>query len=719
MSEQATSKLSFPEPDIALITLDDPHKGANILSQGVLAELEAHLDALDRRAGLAGLVLESAKPNMFVAGADIREFLKWIDASDDQIAETCRRGQKLFGRLAENPYVTVAVIDGVCVGGGAELAMWCDRRVMTTNPATMYGFPEVKLGLFPGWGGTARCSRMIGLANAIEMVTGGESVAAEEAYKLGLADDLVAASGEDVRGELQAAAIRMIRAEQKSGEFRTDRQRWSGPLPIDETELGFLGATASAVIQQQTKGHYPAPLAALEVMLGGAQGDLEAALQLEAAGFSELFGSDVNRALINVFFLQDHNKRDPGVADGVQPGKIRSASVIGGGTMGQGIAAANVKRGIPVKLMDASQEAVAKAVRGVLGEASYNKKLKGPDAGRALELSPLLNGTLSIAEVATSEIVVEAVFEQFDVKRELFAKLEPHLRDDAILASNTSTIPITKMAAGLAHPERFCGLHFFNPVRSMPLVEVIRGAQTSDQTIATAVAYARKLKKSPIVVGDGPGFLVNRLLFPYMNESLQLLIEGVPIKDVERAAKGFGMPMGPITLFDVVGLDVAIHAGQTMYDAFPDRTIPSELLTAIVKSGRLGQKNGRGFHLYQNKKGRGTPDPEVQAMIDERILPGDPPQKSELVDRMILPMVCEATRILAEGLVRDHRAVDLGLIYGIGFPPFQGGLLFWADRVGIPQIVEKLQAFAHLGARFEPTEMLLEMARDNRSFYGN
>jgi 3-hydroxyacyl-CoA dehydrogenase/enoyl-CoA hydratase/3-hydroxybutyryl-CoA epimerase/3-hydroxyacyl-CoA dehydrogenase/enoyl-CoA hydratase/3-hydroxybutyryl-CoA epimerase/enoyl-CoA isomerase len=521
----------------------------------------------------------------------------------------------------------------------------------------------------------------------------------------------------------------MIRAEQASGHYRRDRQRWSEPIAISETELGFLGATASAYIQQQTKGHYPAPLAALELMLAAAGVDVETACQMEAEEFAKLFGSPINRALLNVFFLRDRNKKDPGVpqggtggAGGARARKIELAGVVGAGVMGQGIAAANVKRGIPVAIMDATPEALARGVAGVLGEVSYNKATKGPDVGRALEMAPLVNGTLSDAEVCRADIVIEAIFENRDAKRQLFARLEPLLAEDALLCSNTSTIPITQLAEKLKRPERFCGLHFFNPVRQMPLVEVIRGAKTSDATIGAAVAYAKRLGKSPIVMQDGPGFLVNRLLLPYMNEAALLLCEGAGIAEVDKAAKAFGMPMGPVTLFDVVGLDVAMHAGRTMREAFPDRVVEGRLVEQLVDRGRLGQKAGRGFFDYGPAKGgkppRGKDSEEVARLIDAcRTAEQRKFKSAVLVDRLFLPMLVEATRVMEDGLVRDVRDVDLALIFGIGFPPFRGGLFFWADQMGAGAIVEKLRQYEPLGKRFAPTAMLADLARRNGKFY--
>ena len=590
MCAQSILSLDFPADDVAVITIDDPQKKVNILARGVLADLAKLLDDVEARPGVAGLVIRSGKPGNFIAGANLHEFVTRIDQPREKICELSREGHALFGRLARCPLVTVAAIGGLCLGGGSELALWCDRRVMARDEKTSFGFPEVKLGLFPGWGGTARAPRIVGLSNAVELVTSGENINTRAAETMGLA---ISAPTE----RLLEAAIALVRSEHASQAYLQDRERWSGPLPLNETELMFLAATASAYIQGKTKGHYPAPLAALEVMVNAAAVDLDTACQLEAEGFAELFGSPENRALLNVFFLQDYNKKVRGPA-GSEPRRIETVAVVGAGVMGQGIAAANLKRGIPVALGDTSAEAVTRGVQGVITEVSYNKLTRQSDAHRAIEFLPLLNGTESDAELATADLVIEAVYENSAAKRAVFERLEPQLSPKATLCSNTSTIPITELAHGLEHPERLCGLHFFNPVRQMPLVEVIRGAQTADDTVATVVAYARQIGKSPIVVRDGPGFLVNRVLLPYMNEALLLVAEGVSLKAVDRAATSFGMPMGPIDLYDTVGLDIAVHAGKVMQAAFADRVVSSPILPALVEAGRLGKKVGQGFYDY-------------------------------------------------------------------------------------------------------------------------
>jgi len=711
MAEQSV-KLSFPEPDIAVITFDAPGKGANVLSQHVLEEFQRQLDELVKKPKLAGLVIRSGKPGAFIAGADITEFAAAKNVTRDQIIDMCTRGRKLFQRLSQLPFVTVAAIDGVALGGGAEMSAWCDRRVMSNDRKAQFGFPEVKIGIVPGWGGTARTPRIVGLANAIELVAGGEPIDSKAALGMGLATDVVPAD------KIEKSAINVIRAEQKSKQYLADRKTWSGPLPLDDTELAFLAVTANAFISGQTKGQYPAPISGLNVMVQAARQGIEAACQAEAEAMADLFGTPINRSLINVFFLMDRNKKDTGIdRPDVKPAEIKSVGVYGAGIMGSGIAAAAVRRKLPVALNDAIAAALQKGVKAILEEVSFDKALKGPSAAKMLENAALVNGTSLDDEVARCDLVIEAVIENPEAKKELYARIEPKLGPNTILASNTSTIPITRLAEGLKRPEKFVGIHFFNPVRQMPLVEVIRGAKTSDETVATAVAYVKAIGKSPIVCNDGPGFLVNRLLLPYMNEALELLQDGAEIKQVEKAATSFGMPMGPLTLYDVVGIDTAYHAGRIMRDAFPDRVAESALIHVMYEAKRWGQKTGAGFYSYAGKKGKGVPDPAIDAIIAPLVRKKEKYSTEQIQHRLFLPMVLEATRILEEKVVRDPRDVDLGLIFGTGFPPFKGGLLYWADTLGAAKIIELLKPLESLGGRSKPTPMLLEMAAKGRKFY--
>jgi len=404
-----------------------------------------------------------------------------------------------------------------------------------------------------------------------------------------------------------------------------------------------------------------------------------------------------------------------GAAD---PRAIRSVAIIGAGTMGTAVAAANVEHGVPVVIIDADDNARAAAPERVAAELAQTA-----DAGNGQTLSEvarLVRCATDPAQIASCDLVLESVTETASAKQSVYAMVEPHLGAAATLASNTSTIPIGRLAAGLAQRGRFCGLHFFHPVRGRPLVEVVRGPETTDETIATAVAYAKGIGKMPIVVRDGPGFLVNRLLVPYLAEALELLLDGVAIQDIDRAATDFGMAMGPLRMLDEIGLDTAMLAGRVLWDTFPERVSVSPLLITMFKAGRLGRKSGAGFFAYSNGSGGdapGQPDPQLKELLAAWVRPQQSVPPEDLTTRLLVPMVLEATRLLEEGTVRDPRSIDLGAIFGLGFPASRGGLLYWADTVGIERILALLRAMEPLGSRVAPTAMLLDMARGRGRFY--
>jgi len=712
--------LTFPRTDVAELALDDPSKSVNLLSRAAIAELDAHLAALAARTDLAGLFLCSGKPESCIAGADLKAVVAEMDAAPERIAERCQEGQRVFSRLATMPCVTVAGIHGACLGGGTELALWCDRRALTDHPRTCLGFPEVKLGLVPGWGGTARAPRLAGLGGAIEWIAGGEPISPAQARGAGLADVVVrlgsgstTADGLSPREALRRAALGVIDREREAPAFEADRVRRAAPLTLSDAELAFLAATAAAYLHGQTKGRYPAPLAALELLVEAARVDLREACRLESEAFARLFGSPVNRALTNVFFLRERSK-GPTAATAEPP---RTAGVAGAGVMGRGIAAACARHGVAVVMTDQTEASVQQGVHAALEEASYDRSLKGPAVDRLLRYSPLLRGTAGLAELARAEVVVEAISENRAAKQAFYAAVEPLLSPQAVLASNTSTIPIAELAKGLARPERFCGLHFFNPVRSMPLVEVVRGPQTSDDTIARAVGLARQLGKTPIIVGDGPGFLVNRVLLPYLDESLALLEEGASIESIDAAAADWGMPMGPLTLLDTVGLDVAWHAGSFLHQAFPDRARPSSVLPALMAAGRLGHKSGGGFYDYRDGQRRPQPSAAAAEAIAGCRRGDRRHDAEEMLDRMLLPMLLEAARVVEDGVAAEPSVVDLALIYGIGFPPFQGGLFYWADAQGVDRLRKRLAPLAALGGRFVPSPYFRERLESGQPFY--
>jgi len=701
----AAISLTYPQPQVALLSFDMPSKSANVLSAAMMDELAAHLDQLQNNAALQGVILTSGKPSTFIAGADIREFVGLMDLPE-QVAGLCRRGQQILKHLADLPAVTIAAIDGISLGGGLELALSCDRRIVTKQPKTQLGLPEVKLGLIPGWGGCVRLPRLVGLPTAVEMITSGNPLSAEAAVAAGLADEEAASE------QLLPAALKMAERERQSKEYLHDRQRRAGPVSFSATELDFLRFTTAARLAPEA-AHQPAAMTGLNLLIDTAGDDLIEALSRETEAFSELFGSPANRALVHVFLLQDYNKHDSHVA--IKPRATQSVSVLGAGIMGIGIAASALKAGLQVRLGDADQSVLSNAAEAAILEAAFNPAMKLPDPARMPQLAARLSSVTTDAELAVSDVVIEAIIENPEIKIGVLRRLEALLGPDAFLASNTSSIPITKIAAGLARPERFCGMHFFNPVKRMRLVEVVRGAQTSDETIAAAVALGRKMGKMPIVVADGPGFLVNRLLSPYLNEAIELLHDGHSPREVDNAAVEYGMPLGPLALYDLVGLDTAFYAGRTMFEAWPDRVRASPLLPQLIKRGRLGRKNGLGFYAYREPASEPADDRAAAEILQKYIRREDRLNQQQLQDRLLLPMLLEACRVLEEGRVHDPRDIDLGVIFGLGFPTFRGGILHWAQHVGGSEILRKLEPWRERGGRYDPPQLLLDWAAGKRT----
>jgi 3-hydroxyacyl-CoA dehydrogenase/enoyl-CoA hydratase/3-hydroxybutyryl-CoA epimerase/3-hydroxyacyl-CoA dehydrogenase/enoyl-CoA hydratase/3-hydroxybutyryl-CoA epimerase/enoyl-CoA isomerase len=711
MPEPSPSALRLDIQDgVAVLTFDLPGSRANTLGQAVIAEFDRVVAQLAGRSDLQGLVLRSGKPGMFVAGADLRE-LGSAEPNPDLTRQLIRRGLDMMARIENLPYPTVAAIDGSCMGGGLELALAFDLRLAGSHPKTELGFPEVKVGLIPGWGGTQRLTRVIGPALAAELICSGEAVSAQRARELGIVFDAVPSE------RLMEEALRLLEWARQSGAWRQARQQKQQPAGMSEDQLSFTYAVARGHILMKSKGQLPAPLAALEAITRGCNLPLEQGLKVETEQFVPLAGSPISRNLIAVFFMQQRLAKDPGVDDPtVKPRPVQRVGVLGAGIMGAGIAGAHVRRGVPVLLLDSVPQALEK------GAAAVAKGMKGRvEAGRMTPEEMLaalgrLSTTGKLAQMADRDVVIEAVVEDEAVKTELYRELRPILADDAILASNTSTISITSMARAWKRPANFAGMHFFNPVERMQLVEVIRGDKTGDATVATLVALAKQVGKTPIVVRDCPGFLVNRILLPYMNESLALLEEGAEPRAVDRAATDFGMPMGPITLHDLVGLDTALYAGNVVNTAFADRARKTRLVQELVTAGRLGQKSGAGFYSYA-KGSRGADDPAFAAILERVRVGRHAFTQEEITDRLFLPMLVEASRVLTEEIVREPADVDMGLILGIGFPAFRGGLLRWADTLGLKAVLEKLRRYDALGARLRPTEQMRRLAAEGKGFY--
>lgn len=710
MATAAALRLEVIPDNIGLLTFDQPGSRANTLGQAVLAEFEQILDTLEGRKDLAGLVLVSGKPGMFIAGADLNE-LGSAAPAPAQARKPVQRGHDIIARFEKLPFPTVAAIDGACMGGGLEVALGFDYRIAGSHPKVEIGLPEVKIGLFPGWGGTQRLPRLIGPALAAELICAGATVPAGRARELGIVFDAVPSA------KLLDEALRLLAWSRASGDWKEARRKKQQPVGLTEEQHTFTFAVARAQVLAKTKGQLPAPLAALDAIAKGCNLPLDEALKVETDLFVPLVGSPISRNLIAVFFMTQKLQKDPGVGDATVAARpVERVGVLGAGLMGAGITGAHVRRGVPALMLDSDPKALEKGVAAIAKVMQTRIEIGRMKPEEMLTSMSLLNTTGNLKLMADRDVVVEAVVENEAVKTQLYRDLQPILKKDAILASNTSTISITRMAQSTARPELFAGMHFFNPVDRMPLVEVIRGAKTSDLTVVTLVALAKRIGKSPIVVRDCPGFLVNRILFPYINESLALLEEGAEPRAIDKAAVAFGMPMGPITLNDLVGLDTSLYAGRVVNQAFADRAKNTRILDELVSAGRLGQKSGAGFYSYA-KGSRGADDPALAGFLDKCRAGKRAIGLEEITDRLFLPMLTEASRVLAEGIVRQPSDVDMGLILGIAFPAFRGGLLRWADSLGLPKVLEKLAAYEKLGRRFHPTEEMRKLAAAGKGFY--
>jgi 3-hydroxyacyl-CoA dehydrogenase/enoyl-CoA hydratase/3-hydroxybutyryl-CoA epimerase len=697
---------------LAVLTIDLPGEKVNKLSTIVMQELSELVDKLSAASGVEALLLRSGKADIFVAGADVREIEKVRNADEGRMASAV--GQRIFDRWAHLRIPTVAAIHGACLGGGTELALACDYRVCSDSAKTKVGLPEVTLGILPGWGGTQRLPRLIGLAPALDMILTGKALDGRRAVRVGLADAMVP------EAIFPDWCERFARGKFGTKKRRGRRPRSLADLALEGNPLGrtILFRKARASVLARTHGHYPAPLEALAAVEEGFGKRMEEALAIENSHLANLIGSPVQRNLLRIFFWTEDVKKETGAINPtVVPRPVRRIGVLGAGVMGGGIAQLAADKGFPARLKDVSPEPLAHGFRAAA--AIWEEKLRRKRLTRSAfeKKMSLLSGGLDYSGFAQVDVTIEAVVEKLEVKQAVLREWEQVVGDDSIFASNTSTLPIGRIASAAQQPRRVAGMHFFNPVDRMPLVEVIRGEKSSDETIATIFDLAKKMGKTPVVVRDAPGFLVNRILGPYLSEAIRLLEEGCRIEDVDRAMADFGMPVGPLALLDDVGIDVAAKGAQTMAAAFPERFPLAGNFEAFLAQGRLGRKTGRGFYRYGGST-REKPDPEAYALIGRKAPRAAVLPPEVMVARLLMPMVNEAAWCLDDRIVSSPAKLDLAMIFGTGFPPFRGGLLQYADDLGIDRIVNRLQDFQErLGARFSPSPLLLRMAESRRTFH--
>ena len=697
---------------IATVTLDRMDQPVNTLNADMVAEWEELLERLRADPGVRGVILISGKPDSFIAGADIDQFSQFASPADAEALTG--RGQEMMQRVEDFPKPIVAAIHGACVGGGYELALACHWRVATDSPKTQLGLPEVQLGVIPALGGCVRLPRLIGPRAALDIILAGKTERPSKALKLGMVDEVVPQS---ILRQVAAAA-----ADRLSRDGKPNRNRFPGAAAalVDGTSVGrqLIYRAARKQVLKKTGGNYPAPLTALEVVKIGLERGPAEGFRAERERFGELALGPVSRRLVQIFFATNALKKDDGVPAGteVSPLRVRRLGIVGSGFMGAAIAGTAVLNAeVEARLKDSELPRVGKGLKaalGILDDRLKRRRLTRPQHQR---LAGLLSGTADYSGFTRLDLVIEAVFEDLAVKRRVLAEVEAEIPPEAVFASNTSTIPIRDIAAGARRPGRVVGMHFFSPVERMPLLEVIPAERTDPSTIASAVRFGRAMGKTVIVVRDHPGFWVNRILSPYLNEAGVLVEEGAPIELIDSAMTRWGFPVGPVTLLDEVGLDVAQKAARVMHGAFGERLTPSSVVGRMLDDNRLGRKNARGFYVYHEGHKTGV-DERVYRVLG--VKPRDGLKLEAVQQRLVYLMLNEAALAYAEGVVRNARDGDIGAIFGIGFPPFRGGPLRFIDDLGVGQVVDTLRRLqTEHGARFAPAPVLLEMARKGERFH--
>ena len=707
------------EDGIAELCFDLQNDSVNKFNALTLDELKTATAAIAADESIKGVIVTSGKP-VFIVGADIMEFGTLFAGSEDELFEKILGiNLEIFNPFEDLPVPTVAAINGIAFGGGFEMALVCDYRVMAESAKV--GLPETKLGIIPGYGGTTRLPRLIGADNAIEWIASGKEQRAQQAFKSGAVDAVVPPE------QLRDAAISIVQqCIDGKLDYRSRRTEKQTPLKLNKIEAMMVFETSKAFVAGQAGPHYPAPVTAIKVMEKAAGMSRDDALREEARGIAKMAVTPTARNLVGLF-LGDQVLSHTAKAIAKQGGTVERAAVLGAGIMGGGIAYQSAYKGTPIIMKDIAQAGID------LGMSEASKLLtKQVDRGRMTpaEMAAVLSKiqpSLGYDGFEHVDIVVEAVVENPKIKHAVLKETESRIREDAVLTSNTSTISIDHLAEPLSRPENFCGMHFFNPVHRMPLVEVIRGGKTGDAAIAKTVAYALAMGKKPVVVNDCPGFLVNRILSPYIGAFFGLVKRGVDFVAIDKAMERFGWPMGPAYLCDVVGIDTGVHAGKVMAAGFPDR-MQYDFTTShdvMFENDRLGQKNGRGYYAYEpDKKGRPKKivDESVAALLAPVVDGNETLSPEDIVDAMMIPLCLEAVHCLEDGIAASATDVDLALIYGIGFPPFRGGALHYVDDIGIAAFVARADELAGsagpLEKMYEPTEKLREMAAAGGASFG-
>lgn len=707
---------------IAWLTFDTPGEKVNTFTAPSLTELDHLLDELAVNDSIKAIAVRSGKPLNFIAGADINELAAITDPA--QARDVALRGQAIFAKLSAVPVPTVAVIHGSCMGGGLELALACHYRVVTDDPKTTLALPEVKLGILPAWNGTIRLPRLIGLPRALDMILTGRSMDARRACRVGLADRIVAEAFLEqhtttfINDVLRRSCRRIVLQRRRRVQPRLMRMLQATP-----PGRAFMYRHAARQIRKRTNGHYPAPITALDVLRKTyRRTTVEEGGRIEADALAELACGPVSRNLVWLFQTGQKAKKIA-LPGGSASHDLEHAAVVGAGIMGSGIAWACANADMNVRLRDVSYDAIARGMKSIASMFHAQVKRRKMSAAQMNLAMHRCSPTTDYTGFADADIVIEAIIEDLDIKRRVLREIEENVAPDTIICTNTSSLPLNELAAALKHPKRFVGLHFFNPVNRMPLVEIVPTSRTSNDTIAAAVQLVQKMGKTPAVVGACAGFLVNRILVPYLVESAWMMEEGVEPSHIDELLEHFGMPMGPLALVDEVGIDVGHTVARVLERAYGERMKVPAALGVIAETGELlGRKAGRGIYLYRNGKRR--PNPAIRELTERaRQAEGISRRRlrdEDIVDRAVLLMVNEAARCLEEGVAADAEALDMAMVMGTGFAPFRGGLLRYADDRGVLAIRERLNELATVyGERFAPAPSIDRIASNGGRFYGH
>lgn len=700
--------------NIGIIAFDQKDSKVNVLNSEILKQFETILDEIRGDTDLEALIIKSNKKDIFIAGADIKEIAGITEPKEGEAKS--RAGQEILNKLADLPIPTVAVIDGVALGGGCELALACTYRVATFNEKVNIGLPEVNLGIIPGFAGTYRLPKLVGLSESLKLILAGKPIPNKKALRIGLVDRLFPQTG------LENYVLKFVKEIKDSPKRKNKFNKKPKGLQafLDQTALGraIVFNQSAKNVKKLTKGFYPAPLKALEVVKKTFSLPRSKALTIEAETFSTLAATDISKNLVNIFYLSEKYKKlsITGCED-IKPEKINKCGVIGAGVMGGGIAQILSYKDITTRLKDINYDAIAKgfqAAHKVFQSAVKRRKLKKAEAQVKMAK---ITGTVDFSGFQNVDCVIEAVVENMDIKKQVFQEMSDVVPDNCILCTNTSALSVTEMANVTKDPTKVVGFHFFNPVHRMPLVEIIKTDMTSNETIITALGLAKRLSKTPIIVKDAPGFLVNRILLAYINEAGFIFEENGNVTLIDKLMTDFGMPMGPLTLADEVGLDVGTKVLHILHEGLGERFKPVSIFEKIDKEKKLlGKKSGKGFYIHTRNKKR-APNPDINNYRgSSNNIKGT---SEDYIDRMVFIMINEAARCLEDGIVDDPSAIDVGMIFGTGFPPFRGGLLRYADHIGINNIVDGLEKFTSTlkANRFKPSQYLLNLNKNKKNFY--